>query len=140
MIAVLGEMHPDAAAACDLSGRVYVAVLRLPLFFELSRPMGEVKPIARFPAVNRDLALVMNESVQVGPLMDAIRKGCGSLLEDIRMFDVFRGLQIGPGNKSVAFSLTFRAADHTLAEEEITRLTEKALKIARDQFGALLRA
>ena len=138
-LAAVGEMHPDAAARCDLTGRIYLATVNLPLFFEKTLPMGEVKPIARFPAVNRDLALVMTEETQVGPLMDAIRAGCGPMLEDIRMFDVFRGLQIGPGNKSVAFSLTFRAADHTLGEEEITRLTEKALKIAKDQFGALLR-
>ena len=139
-LAVVGEMHPDTAAKFDLSGRVYVAVVNLPLFFSLTKPMGEVKAIARFPAVNRDLALVMKESQQVGPLMDALRTGCGAMLEDIRMFDVFRGIQIGAGNKSVAFSLTFRAADHTLTEEEITRLTEKALKISKEQFGAVLRA
>ena len=82
----------------------------------------------------------MPESQQVGPLMAALKAGCGAMLEDIRMFDVFRGIQIGAGNKSVAFSLTFRAADHTLTDEEITRLTEKALKISKDQFGAVLRA
>ena len=139
-LALVGEMHPDVAAAFDLSARVYVAQVDLPLFFRMARPLGEVKPIARFPAVNRDLALVMPESQQVGPLMAALKAGCGAMLEDIRLFDVFRGIQIGPGNKSVAFSLTFRAADHTLTEEEITGLTEKALKISRDQFGAVLRA
>ena len=139
-LAVVGEMHPDAAERFDLSGRVYLAVVNMPMFFRLSRPMGEVKAIARFPAVNRDLALVMKETQQVGPLMEAIRHGCGAMLEDIRMFDVFRGVQIGLGNKSVAFSLTFRAADHTLTDEEITRLTEKALKISKEQFDAVLRA
>ena len=102
--------------------------------------MGEVKPIARYPAVTRDLALVMPESQQVGPLMEALRSGCGPMLEDIRVFDVFRGIQIGPGNKSVAFSLTFRSPDHTLTEEEINRLTNKALKISADRFFAVLRA
>ncbi|MBO4926158.1 MAG: phenylalanine--tRNA ligase subunit beta [Clostridia bacterium] len=140
ILAVVGEMHPDTAQSYDLTGRVQVALVNLPLLFARSKPMGEVKPIARFPAVNRDLALVMPESVQVGPLMDAMKGACGHMLEDIRMFDVFRGLQIGPGNKSVAFSLTFRAADHTLTEEEITRLTEKVLKTAQDKFGAVLRA
>lgn len=139
-LAVVGEVHPDVAERFDITGRCYLAEICLPALFALSRPLGEVKPIARFPAVNRDLALVMPESQQVGPLMDAVRKGCGVMLEDIRMFDVFRGVQIGPGNKSVAFSLTYRAADHTLTEEEITRLTNKALKIAKEQFGAVLRA
>lgn len=139
-VAVLGELHPDAAARFDIPGRVYVAQVNLPAFFAHTAPMGQVKPIARFPAVTRDLALVMPESQPVGPLMAALRQGCGATLEDIRLFDVFRGLQIGLGNKSAAFSLTFRAADHTLTEEEITRLTEKALKISREQFGATLRA
>ena len=140
VLAVVGEMHPDTAVKYGLSGRVYVAVVNLPLFFAKTRAMGEVKSIARFPAVNRDLALVMKETQQVGPLMEALRHGCGAMLEDIRMFDVFRGVQVGLGNKSVAFSLTFRAADHTLTDEEITALTEKALKISKEQFGAVLRA
>lgn len=139
-LAVIGEMHPDAAERFDLSGRVYVAVVNIPLFFEKTTPMGEVKPIARFPAVNRDLALVMKDSTQIGPLMDALRKGCGAMLEDIRLFDVFRGVQIGVGFKSVAFSLTFRAADHTLTEDEINGLVEKALTISKEQFNAVLRA
>jgi len=140
VLAVLGEIHPDAAQRFDITGRAYVAQVNLPVFFAHSVPLGTVKSIARFPAVNRDLALVMKESQQVGPLMNAIKAGCGAMLEDIRMFDVFRGAQIGEGNKSVAFSLTYRAADHTLTDEEITRLTDKALKIAKEQFDAVLRA
>ena len=139
-ICQVGEMHPDTADKFDIGGKVYLAQVNLPLFFSLAKPMGEVKPIARFPAVNRDLALVMPENQQVGPLMEALRTGVGPMLEDIRMFDVFRGIQIGPGVKSVAFSLTFRAGDHTLTDEEITRLTEKALKISKEQFNAILRA
>lgn len=140
VIAQLGEVHPDTAERFDLTGRAYVAQVNLPVLFALRQPMAQVSAIARFPAVNRDLALVMKEGQQVGPLMDALRDGCGAVLEDIRMFDVFRGLQIGLGNKSVAFSLTLRAPDHTLTEEEITRLTDRALKIAKEKFGAVLRA
>ncbi|MBQ4075129.1 MAG: phenylalanine--tRNA ligase subunit beta [Clostridia bacterium] len=140
VLAVLGEVHPDAAQRFDIPGRAYVAHIDLPLYFAATQKMSEVKSIARFPAVNRDLALVMADAQQVGPLMNAMKNGCGALLEDIRMFDVFRGAQIGEGNKSVAFSLTIRAADHTLTEEEINRVTDKALKIAREQFNAVLRA
>ena len=139
-LCVLGEVHPDTAEKFDLPGRAYVAEVNLSVFFKAIRPMETVKSIARFPAVQRDLALVMKEEVLVGPMMDALKTGCGALLEDIRMFDVFRGVQIGEGNKSVAFSFTFRSADHTLTEEEITKLTNKALKIAADQFDAHIRA
>lgn len=140
VLAYVGEVHPDAAQRYDITGRAYVAEINLPVFMEKSLPVDTVKSIARFPAVTRDIALVMPEAQQVGPLMEGLRKGCGSMLEDIRMFDVFRGVQIGLGNKSVAFSLTFRASDHTLTDEEITRLFNKALKIAGEQFGAQLRA
>ncbi len=140
VLAVLGEVHPDTAEKFDLPGRAYVAEVNLSLFFKAIRPMDTVKSIARFPAVQRDLALVMKEETAVGPLMTALKNGCGSLLEDVRMFDVFRGVQIGEGNKSVAFSFTFRSPDHTLTEEEINRLTNKALKIAAEQFDAHIRA
>ena len=139
-VAVLGEVHPDTAQKFDLPGRAYVAEVDLSVFFKAIRPMETVKSIARFPAVQRDLALVMKEEILVGPMMEALKMGCGALLEDIRMFDVFRGAQIGEGNKSVAFSFTFRSPDHTLTEEEINRLTNKALKIAAEQFDAHIRA
>lgn len=139
-LATLGEVHPDAAARFDISGRAYVAQVDLPLYFAAMQGVGEVKSIARFPAVSRDLALVMKEDQQVGPLMNAMKRGCGALVEEIRMFDVFRGAQLGENKKSVAFSLTLRAADHTLTEEEINRVTKKALKIAAEQFDAVLRA
>ena len=71
--------------------------------------MGEMKPLPRFPAVERDLALVMDEGVAVGPLMADMRKAAGKLLESMELFDVYRGAQVAAGNKSVAFSLTFRA-------------------------------
>lgn len=140
VIAHLGEVHPDVAERFDMPGRAYVAQIYLPVFFAKTVGMSVVKSIARFPAVSRDLALVMPEAQQVGPLMAAIREGCGALLEDIHMFDVFRGVQIGEGNKSVAFSLTIRAEDHTLTDEEITRVTDQALKIAKDSFGAVIRS
>ena len=73
----------------------------------------------------RDLALVMGETVAVGPLMTAMRKAGGKLLESIEMFDVYRGGQLGEGKKSVAFSLTFRAPDRTLTEPEIAKAMEK---------------
>ncbi len=139
-LCVLGEVHPDTAENFDLPGRAYVAEMNLKVFFAAMQPLDAVKAIARFPAVQRDLALVMKEEVAVGPMMEALKSGCGQLLEEIRMFDVFRGVQIGEGNKSVAFSFTFRSPDHTLTEEEITRLTNKALKIAAEQFDAHIRS
>ena len=88
----------------------------------LRTPMGAVKPMPRFPAVTRDLALLMTEDTPVGPLMSAMEKAGGKLLESVRLFDIYRNPVLGPGMKSVAFSFTFRSADHTLTEGEVNIL------------------
>ncbi len=139
-IAVLGEIHPAVAEAYELTGRVYIAEINIPKLFAAAKPMGYVNGLARFPAVSRDLALVVAETQPVGPMMDAMREAGGKLLEDISMFDIFRGPQVGLGRKSVAFSLRLRAEDHTLTDEEITRVMNKVLKTVSEKFGAEIRA
>ena len=100
---------------------------------------GELKPLPRYPSVARDLALVMDETVAVGPLMAAMRRAGGCLLEDIEMFDVYRGAQAGQGKKSVAFSLVFRAPDRTLTEPEIVKAMDKVQRSCAEQYGAVIR-
>ena len=140
VLCVLGQVHPDVAERFDLDEETYVCQMSLEKAFAAARPMGHVAPIARTPAVNRDLALVLDETTPLGPLMDAMRSACGERLEDIRLFDVFRGVQVGLGKKSAAFNLVFRAQDHTLTEDEINALVHKALKTAEKEFGAVLRS
>lgn len=139
VIANVGELHPDLCEKMDIGTRACVAEINVSRLLELVTPMGAVSSIARFPAVSRDIALVMNDDQPVGPVMRAIEKACGSMMESIRLFDVFRGAQVGEGKKSIAFSLLFRAEDHTMQEDEINRLMNKALKVSKDQFGAELR-
>ena len=139
-LAVLGEVHPDAMEAFDMPARGLIAEIDLSLARSLAVPMGDVKPLPRYPAVSRDLALVMPDSQPVGPVMAAMEKAAGALLEECRMFDVYRGAQLGEGKKSVAFALSFRAADHTLAEAEITAAMDKVLKACAREFGAAIRA
>ncbi len=138
-ICKLGEVHPDVRAAYDLPKRALIAELNLSSVIELGTPMGEVKPLPRFPSVSRDLALVMSDGVAVGPLMQAMKKAAGSLLESIHMFDVYRGLQVGPGRKSVAFSLVFRAPDRTLEEADVQKAMDKVQKACAEQAGAAIR-
>lgn len=138
-VAWVGEVHPDVRERFDMPERAYVCEIDLEKVKALKAPMGEVKPMPRFPAVSRDLALVMAESQEVGPMMDAMRRAGGRLLESLRMFDVYRGVQLGAGKKSVAFSYTFRAADHTLTEAEVTQAMDKILQLCRRQFSADVR-
>ncbi len=102
--------------------------------------MGAVKPMPRFPAVSRDLSLVMDESVEIGPMLRELSAAGGKLLEDARMFDVYRNPVLGPGKKSVAFAFVFRAPDRTLTEAEIGKAMENLLKTAEAKYGAVIRA
>jgi len=140
VIARVGEIHPDVAETFDIEERVYVAevdLFRLPC---LAQPIPEVRPLPRFPAVTRDIALVMNESVEVGPVMDAIAKAGGRLIEDVSLFDIYRDVKLGLNRKSAAFALSFRAADRTLTDAEINAAMEKILAACARDFGAELRS
>jgi phenylalanyl-tRNA synthetase beta chain len=89
--------------------------------------------------MTRDFAMVVAEDVQVGRLMKAIRSHAGELLEDVKLFDVYRGAPILPGSKSVAFSLTYRSSERTLKDAEVSEINEKLLIALKDEFNAILR-
>ncbi len=137
--ATLGEVHPATAEAFAMPSRALIAEVNLSLVQADAKPLGRLSPLPRFPGVTRDLALVMEESVAVGPLMTAISKAGGKLLEEVSMFDVYRSEQLGKGKKSVAFSLLFRASDRTLTEPDIQKAMEKIQRSCAYQFGAVLR-
>ena len=139
VFAQVGEIHPAVRERYGMSKRAVVAEVNLQTLLASFMPMGEMKPLPRFPAMQRDLALVMEEAVAVGPLMSAMKKAAGTLLESIQMFDVYRGIQVGLGKKSIAFSLTFRAADRTLTNEEVQKAMDKVQAVCADKFGAVIR-
>ena len=138
-VCVLGEVHPDVREAFDMPSRALVADLDVYLLMQLQQPMGEVRPMPRYPAVNRDLSLVMPESTEVGPLMRAMSDAAGNLLEDAKMFDVYRSPLLGLNMKSIAFSFIFRGADHTLTDAEISGAMDKILKAAQ-AYQAVIRS
>ena len=139
IVCVLGEVHPDVREAFDMPSRALVADLDVDLLMQLQKPMGEVRPMPRYPAVNRDLSLVMPESTEVGPLMRAMSDAAGNLLEDAKMFDVYRSPLLGLNMKSIAFSFIFRGADHTLTDAEISGAVDKILKAAQ-AYQAVIRS
>ncbi len=126
IIGTFGEVHPDTTANYDLDARVYVAEIRLqPLFTAIERVRVLYKPLPRFPAVERDLALLCDEALPVAEIQKTIAKAGGKLLETVTLFDVYQGAQIADGKKSVAFSLYFRSADGTLSDSDIDPLLNK---------------
>ncbi len=137
-VAVFGEVHPDVAAKYDLDTRVYVAEIDLDKVFKTEKAPIIYKPLPRFPAVERDLALLCDADMPVAEIADTIRNAGGKLLEKVTLFDVYQGSQIEAGKKSVAFSLAFRSNEGTLTDEQI----EPAFKrIFRDlnEKGCILR-
>ena len=135
----LGEIHPDVAARFDIDGRVYVLEVDLTALTALAKPIYGVKELPRFPAVSRDIAVVVKESTQAGDMLDCIEKAGGKTLEGVRLFDVYRGEKLGADKKSVAYALTFRASDRTLTDAEIQNSMDKILKALETGFGAEIR-
>ena len=138
-LATLGEIHPDVAEAFDIKGRVVVAEVDLDALRPMEKDFYGIKPLPKFPAVSRDIAVVVDEAVGAGTMMDAIRAAAGKLLEDAKLFDIYRGEKLGAQRKSVAFAITLRAPDRTLTDEEINAAMEKVLKALSEKFGAELR-
>ena len=140
VLCALGEVHPAVRENFDMPARALVAEINLETIAALSPPMGAVKPMPRYPAVSRDLSLVMAESTSVGPLMADMAKAAGAILEDVKLFDVYRSAALGADMKSVAFAFVFRGADRTLTEQEITAAMDKILKVAAEKYNAVIRS
>jgi phenylalanyl-tRNA synthetase beta chain len=139
VIGYLGEVHPDVADAYGLGERTYIAVIDLPKVTELATFDRKYEGIAKFPAVTRDISMVMPKSVLVGTVEKVIEKRGGKLLESYRLFDIYEGAQIKEGYKSVAYTISFRAKDRTLEDKDIQPLMEKILKDLSD-MGIELRS
>ena len=136
---VMGEIHPVVTENYGMDCRVYCFSLDADALFEMAQPEKTYKPLPKFPAVTRDLALVCDESIPVGTLEKAIVRGGGALLENIQLFDVYQGAQIEAGKKSVAFSITLRSADSTLKDEQTLAVMKKVMK-ELEKMGAVLRS
>lgn len=138
-IGSVAEVHPDVMEAFELTRRTVIAEVDLEMLGALHVKVDHVRSLPRFPAVTRDIALVMDEAVTVGAVLSCIRKAGGALLEQAEMFDIYRGAQLGAGRKSVAFSLTFRNPDRTLSDEDVNPVVKKILDACEADCGATLR-
>ena len=126
-IGFLGELHPQVAKNYEIGTRAYVAVLDMPSIVPMCSFDYKYKGVAKFPAVSRDLSMVVPKEIMVGDIEKMIETRGGKLLESLQLFDVYEGNQIDRGFKSVAYSVTFRAPDRTLSEDDITGVMKKIL-------------
>lgn len=128
IIGYLGEIHPDVLEGYDIGDKAYVGVLDMPEI--VARASFDIKyqGIAKYPAVTRDLSMLVKKEITAGQVEEVIRKSSGSILENCELFDIYEGTQIKPGFKSMAYSLSFRAKDRTLEEKDITEVMNRILK------------
>ena len=127
VLGYLGEVHPLVSKDYGISGRAYVAVIDLPSVLPHVSFERKYKGIANFPASTRDISMVVPNDVTNQEIVDCIKKNGGEHLESVTLFDIYEGAQVLTGHKSMAYSLTFRAKDHSLADDEVNTAMDKIL-------------
>ena len=127
VVGYLGEVHPDVADTYGIGERAYVAVIDMPEIVARATFDRKYEGIAKYPAVSRDISMVVPKEILVGQIEEVIEKNGGAHLESYHLFDLYEGSQIKAGFKSVAYSITFRAKDKTLEEADISAAMKNIL-------------
>ncbi len=139
VLGYLGEVHPEVCDNYDMKTKAYVAVLDMPSVLPYATFDRKYEGIAKYPAVMRDISMVVPKEIMVGQIEAMIAQRGGKILEDYQLFDIYEGDQIKAGYKSVAYSITFRAKDRTLEEADIAAAMKKILN-GLEQMGIELRS
>ena len=140
IIGIMGEIHPLVLKNYDIDVPVYAAELDFDAIFDLMNPNKTYTPLPKYPATTRDFSFVCEETLEVGSIFATAKKAGGKLVEDVSLFDIYRGPQVGENKKSVSIRVTLRAADRTLTVEEAEKAGSKILKALEAELGITLRA
>ncbi len=138
-VGILGEVHPSVSERFEAAQRNYIGMIDIEPLVEGAVLKPEYKSLPKYPAVTRDIAMVVDEGVPVKEIEKIITEKAGKILEEIKLFDVYKGKQVPEGKKSVAYSILFRATDRTLTDEEAGKAMEKIVKGLSEELGAQLR-
>ena len=138
-IGVMGQVHPLVAKNYGIDAEVYCAELNFTKMLGLRLPDPTFTALPKYPAVTRDLALICDEAVTVAQAEDVITAAAGKLLQGVKLFDIYRGVGVPEGKKSMAFSLELRADDRTLTDADSEGVTAKVLSALEEKLGATLR-
>ncbi|MEK6265529.1 MAG: phenylalanine--tRNA ligase subunit beta [Clostridium sp.] len=139
LIGVVGEIHPGVSENYEVEERCYIAELNLDLLYKHAGSSNKYKSLPKFPAVTRDIALIVEDAILVQDIEDVIVKQGGNILESAKLFDVYKGKQISEGKKSIAYAIVYRREDKTLTDEEVNKVHEKILRTLEHKLGAELR-
>lgn len=138
-IGVMGQVHPLVAKSYGIDSEVYCAELSFTKMLGLRLPEPTFAPLPKYPAVSRDLALICDEALTVAQVEDVISASAGKLLRKIQLFDIYRGVGVPEGKKSMAFSLELRADDRTLTDSDSEKVVSNVLSALKEKLNATLR-
>lgn len=136
---VFGEVHPTVSENYGVDVDCYVAEIDLDVLYKYSNTKKMYKPLPKFPAVTRDIALLVNDEVLVQDIENAISQAGGNLVEKIQLFDVYKGAQIPDGKKSIAYAIAYRDEKKTLTDNDVNKVHDKILRALEYKLGAILR-
>lgn len=138
-IATIGEVHPEVLLNYDIEKRVYLAEVNVTKLVKYSKANKKYVEVPKFPAIERDIAVIVDEKVEVGQIEKIITKKSKKWLEEAKLFDIYRDEKIGTGKKSIAYSLIFRDKNKTLSDEEINNIMDGIIAELEKTLGASLR-
>ena len=138
-VGVMGQVHPLVAKNYGIDTEVYCAEISFTKLLNMLLPDATYTPLPKYPTVSRDLALICEEAVTVAQVEDVITASAGKLLRKIQLFDIYRGVGVPEGKKSMAFSLELRADDRTLTDADSEGVVNKVLAALKEKLDASLR-
>ena len=138
-LGIMGEVHPDVAEKYGIGTKCYCCELAFDHVMKYADTERFYRPLPKYPAITRDIALLVGEDVYVAEMERTIREAGTKLLESVELFDIYRGKQVQSGKKSVAYTLTYRAPDRTLTDEEVVKVHQKVLDALKGKLDAVLR-
>jgi len=136
---VLGEIHPEVAEEFDCPERTYIGVIEVKPLIDSASLLAQYMPLPKFPAVTRDIALLISDDIMVKSIEEIIYRESGKIIESVKLFDIYKGKQVPEGMKSVAYSLAFRASDRTLTDDEVNKVMAGITGSLKKELGAQLR-
>ncbi|MGL4739632.1 MAG: phenylalanine--tRNA ligase subunit beta, partial [Sarcina sp.] len=139
LVGVLGEVHPDVTENYGVDTLCYTAELDLDALYSVANTEKKYAAIPKFPAVTRDIALLVDDEVLVADIEDTIKKAGQPLVESIKLFDVYKGEQIPEGKKSIAYAIVYRDPNKTLEDKAVNKVHDKILRALEHKLGAELR-
>ena len=139
MLGYIGQVHPLVAKNYGIDTDVYCAEINFSAMFDLRLPDPTFTPLPKYPSVLRDISLICDEAVTVAQIESVIEKSAGKLLRSVRLFDIYRGVGVAEGKKSMAFSLELRADDRTLTDSDSEGVVSKVLAALKAELDAVLR-